>query len=356
MCLQCILFVVSFYKNYPHNFLVNVRVVFTCSPVNKSMAHAKIHTTKLHNPPGTNVKYPCPKYWCSNNGKDYFILAAGGEDKLGVLAYNFDADKWELWCDYPENVNPECAISTIDEKSNLLYLSHGLDPLLAILDLESQEWSVIIGSDNDTYNPLKDPKMVKGQGRARILPNGEYHLVIRSHQSKNQHIRYNPKEERFEPVSQLSINNNCVLEGIALCYIKDKNYLLQLGGIIDGKAISTIWYTDLSKSEPPVKRMIKNTESDDGDDEKDEKLEEWKGDNYIWREHSLKLPFAARSVKIAYAFDRKVIFIFLRKKGGKGESFICDTGLLFIIFVFFKCLSENCERVEFTLICTLIVI
>ena len=207
----------------------------TSSPSFSSSNNNNLKIRKLRKPPATNVKYPCPKYWCSSGSagstpKDYFILASGGEDSLGVLAYDFDTDKWLTWCDYPENVNPECAIATIDHENDLLFLSHGLEPLLAILDLETKEWEVFMTVENDTYNPVRDKKMVKGQGRGRILPNGEFHVLVTSNM-QNQHLKYNMEEEKFELVSQLATENNCDLQSHAICYIVEKNYLLQLGSI-----------------------------------------------------------------------------------------------------------------------------
>ena len=108
---------------------------------------------------------------------------------------------------------------------------------------------------------------------------------------------------------------------------------MQLGGIVNKKATTNIWYTDLTKKESPIKRMIKKKPTEESDDEEDikEGVEEWKGDNFVWRKHKLKLPFAARAVKVAYTFDRKVIVIFIRRSAGKGETFILDTGIVFII-------------------------
>ena len=65
-------------------------------------------------------------------------------------------------CDYPKEVNSESSIATIDLKNNLLYLTHGNEPLLAILNLQTKKWEVIVTDEDDTYNPFKDEKMVKG--------------------------------------------------------------------------------------------------------------------------------------------------------------------------------------------------
>ena len=192
------------------------------------MADVKI--TTLAPPPGTVAWDPAPKYWHSpSQQKDFFALAAGGNDRLSVLAYDFSTDKWNTLCEYPEDVNPRNAIASIDPDRNLLYLSHGNEPLLAICNLETKQWQVYITEDDDQYNPYRDEKMVKGIGRGRILPNGEYHLLITT-KLHNQHVMYDINDKKFVPVSQLAINKNCHLKEHALMYITGKNYLCQLGG------------------------------------------------------------------------------------------------------------------------------
>ena len=292
--------------------------------------------TQLHTPPATvTKKYPGAKYWCSPSGKDYFILATGGQDALGVIAYDFSKDRWMDWCDYPDDVTPDNSIATIDHENNLLYLSHGNEPLLAILNLVTKEWNVIVTENDDTYNPYKDLKMVKGIGRGRILPNGEFHVLVTTHKLHNQHLRYNPEFDKFEKVSQLGINNNCYLGAICLCYIIRNNYLLQFGGITNNKPTNKIWFADLSKTSTPIKRMIKQEIKEEDNDldiiKQNEKLEKWKGDNFVWKEHKLKLPFAAKSIKIAYVIYYKVIVIFMRRESGKGQTFVLDTGSIFCL-------------------------
>ena len=301
------------------------------------MSSVGVNIIQLHPPPATLTKYPGAKYWRSPKGKDYFLFPTGGGDGLGILAYDFNKDRWMDWCDYPDEVEPINCISTIDHLNNKLYISHGDEPLLIILDIEKKEWNIIITENDDTYNPYKDERFLKGIGRGRLLPNGEFHILVTTN-LHNQHLRYNHLQEKFEKISQLSINNNCYLGAICLCYIIEKNYLLQFGGIINNKPTKKIYFTNLSKYNKPIKRMIKKTiaeeENDLDDDIKSEQvLEDWKGDNFVWKEHpTLKLPFAAKSIKVAYMVRYKVIVVFLRRKSGKGASYILDTGLFIYIF------------------------
>ena len=195
--------------------------------------------TKLENPPATKKFYSSPKFWLKPSttdsegkeipAKDYFILASAGVDKLGVLAYDFDKDTWETWKDYPKGVNPHLAVANIDYDKNLLYLSHGKKPLLAILDLVKKEWTVTVsGIDYDTS---EDEKNVYGTGKGRILPNGEYHLIITS-KKRNRHLKYDAENNKFIAVSQCAIDNNCNFRTSgAIAYIESKKYLLQLGTI-----------------------------------------------------------------------------------------------------------------------------
>ena len=114
--------------------------------------------------------------------------------------YDISNDKWIGFVDYPQSVRPLCSLLTIDAVNDLLYITHGVYPLLMILDINTKEWKVEHKLSDYQFEEVDaDDEMMAGDGQGIILPNGEFHLLI-LRESKNEHIRYIPDEKAFKSI------------------------------------------------------------------------------------------------------------------------------------------------------------
>ena len=245
---------------------------------------------ELELPPTTTVRYPHPQYYYSKQEqKGYIILAPGGKDSSQIYRYDFVANKWEAFVNYPDNAAPRCSILSIDQKNDILYLTHGLHPLLIILDINTKKWTVHGRRNDPNYNEYRDDKMLKGDGRGVVLENGEFHLLI-TRKCENEHVYYDPFKHLFKSISKSAINNHGHLGGINMVYIKGKQIMIQLGGYLGGYT-DKIWFTEKIKKGKNLSDKV----------------------NYIWKEFPLTLPELG-SVQTAVAFDMVLIAYFHEKE------------------------------------------
>ena len=99
----------------------------------------------LELPPSVSLNYNKGRkyYYSKKEQKEYIMFAPYSQSCSPLYRYDFSIDKWEPFTNYPMGIKVSCALLTVDNVNNCMYIFRGSDPLFAKFDFNSNEWTII---------------------------------------------------------------------------------------------------------------------------------------------------------------------------------------------------------------------